>query len=1044
MVILSYLFVSNIQRKDLLKGTEDAIAYTEANIKSDLLEPETLLGGLAETIRVMIIQGSTFEDVREYIRNIAKYLTDGDQNMPYATAAYGVFDAFGGKFASGIDWVPPDDYVPQSRPWYRAAAEADGKTGVTEPYLDVTFGIAALTFARRIFDDDGNPLGVVCLDIMLDRIRQYAVDTQFAEDGYGFLLSKDLTVIAHPNLSMVGSSLYDLKSGIAVFSDELKQSGGISERIVTDYRGIRSIVSIQKMYNGWYMGIVTPKDSYYETTRNLAIILTALGMVLAVILSIILLRIFIEKQKADNLTQTMFDATITQAEEVNNSKKTITILEKILNGMDAIILVTVPRTGEILFINDRMKTQYNIKNDCVGQFCYKVLHEGKNEKCDFCPCFQLEKDPEKVVVWDEHDTATNRVYHNTDRFIEWFDGKMVHLQHSVDITELNDAKEQAIMASKAKGNFLAKVSHEIRTPMNAILGITEIQLQDENLLPDMQEALGNIYDSGYLLLGIINDILDLSKVEAGKLELLPVKYDVASLINDTVHLNDMRFGNKLVEFELKVDENIPSMLFGDELRIKQILNNILSNAFKYTDRGKVSLSVAAEFALPGEAAQIVLVFCVSDTGQGMTKEQVDNLFSTDYVRYNPEMNREIVGTGLGMNITKQLVTLMGGEIIVESEPLNGSVFTIRLPQGDLGAVAIGSELADNLRKFQLGKSARIIKAKQVVREYMPYGRILIVDDVGTNLYVARGLLSPYGLSIETATSGFEAIDNINGGASYDIIFMDHFMPDMDGVEATKIIRRMGYTGAIVALTANALAGQEEMFLENGFDDFVSKPIDIRTLNIVLNRFIRDKYPPEVVENARQLRKRTSSEAPGTPVDPQLADVFLRDAEKALTTLESIQANCFRKSEDVKVFITYAHAMKSALANIGEAGLSRFASRLEQAGREENMAVMTGETSAFLNELRRVIGKISQNKDNKADETVEEDREYLHEKLAVIQGACSAYDKKAAKDALALLRQKQWKHMTKELLDTIAEHLLHSDFEEIVNAVGDYKNTVNSL
>jgi signal transduction histidine kinase/CheY-like chemotaxis protein/HPt (histidine-containing phosphotransfer) domain-containing protein/HAMP domain-containing protein len=615
---------------------------------------------------------------------------------------------------------------------------------------------------------------------------------------------------------------------------------------------------------------------------------------------------------------------------------------------------------------------------------------------------------------------------------------------AVDITALMKEKENVQLISKAKSDFLSRMSHEVRTPMNAILGITAIQLQNENISPDTQEALDEISNAGYLLMDIINDILDLSKIEAGKLELVPVNYDVASLINDTVHLNIMRHDSKLIEFKLKVDENIPSTLYGDELRIKQILNNLLSNAFKYTDAGQVSLSVTGEYT--GQDEQITLVFRVSDTGQGMTKEQVGKLFD-EYSRFNMEANRKIEGTGLGMSIMKYLVQLMNGEISVESEMGKGSAFTVRLPQGIVvGSGLLGKGATENLQQFRLGRASQMKRTPQIIREYMPYGRILIVDDVNTNLYVIRGLLVPYGLSVETVTSGFETIDKIRSGASYDIIFMDHFMPKMDGIEAVKIIREWGYTYPIVALTANALAGQAEIFMANGFNDFISKPIDIRQLNTVLNKFVRDRYPPETVDAARRLKDGLkdhvddviADSAPTPSADPELAENFIRDAERSFPILETIHKNNYRRNDDIQTFVVNVHAMKSALANIGETELSRSASKLEEAGRVRDVATMTSEIPMFLNSLRDVIEKIRPRDTTDEVSLEDSDPAYLHEKLLVIQTACVSYDERAANAALDELRQKAWPLPVKELLSSIAEHLLHSEFEEAAALVEKYE------
>jgi signal transduction histidine kinase/DNA-binding response OmpR family regulator len=612
------------------------------------------------------------------------------------------------------------------------------------------------------------------------------------------------------------------------------------------------------------------------------------------------------------------------------------------------------------------------------------------------------------------------------------------------------AKQQAMMdemrkaeiaekSNKAKSNFLAKMSHEIRTPMNAIIGITEIQLQDESHPPITKEAFEKIYNSGDLLLGIINDILDLSKIEAGKLVLNPARYDISRLVHDTVQLNIMRYESKPVKFILNVAENTPLMLFGDELRIKQILNNILSNAFKYTNEGTVTLSV-------NYISNSTLEFVISDTGQGMTAEQVDKL-GTEYSRFNTETNRETDGIGLGMNITKTLIQLMNGILSIESTPGMGSTFKVRLPQERLDNSIIGRELAENLIHFNIDNSSRI-KSMQMKRDFMPYGKVLVVDDIETNLYVACGLMSPYGLSIETVTSGFEAVDKIQKGCIYDVIFMDHMMPGMDGIEAVKIIRETGYNKPIVALTANAVTGQAEVFLKNGFDAFISKPIDIRQLDIVINKLIRDIQPPDVLEAARRQTGSIKQEENQSvnvehqmPVNSQLAEFFIRDAKKSIAILEEINANKCETADDVSIFIINVHAMKSALANIGETGLSAEAAKLEKYGREQNINLVLAELPSFLVKLHGVVSKLESQKIVPKQCNNQDDIQYLMEKLHVIKTACSSMDKKTVKKTLAEIREKTWSAPINEQLGAIAGNLLHSEFDEIERNIDYYHETL---
>ena len=619
-----------------------------------------------------------------------------------------------------------------------------------------------------------------------------------------------------------------------------------------------------------------------------------------------------------------------------------------------------------------------------------------------------------------------------------FMGKRASLAVLKDTTEEKEYQErlrgialQEQEANQLKSRFLATMSHEIRTPMNVIIGITEIQLQKDDNPPDTKDAFEKIYESGNLLLNIINDILDFSKIAEGKMEIVPFRYDMPSLINDTSQLHFLRFESKPIEFIVSVNADTPLELVGDGLRVKQILNNLLSNAFKYTDEGEIEMSVFSEAAASSE--DVIIVFRVRDTGQGISAEHQSRLFE-DYVRFNQDINRSVTGTGLGLSITKRLVNLMNGEISVESQPGKGSVFTVRLPQKRFGEAVCGEENAQRLREFDF-HSTEISKKTQILREYMPYGSVLVVDDVKSNLFVARGLLTPYGLQIDVIDSGVQAVEKIKDGNVYDIIFMDHMMPVMDGIEATRIIRGTGYNGPIIALTANALVGQAEMFMQNGFDGFIPKPIDSRKLNAVLNEFIRDRKPAEIVDAARreQLQKGVKGKESPAEMKRKLSELekfFLIDAVDAVKKLEEAYAKINAPGgEYMESYKITVHGMKSALANIGETGLAETAGRLEQAAMKKNSAVMSEETPAFLDALKSLIEKlISIKESNNAQMTIE-DRAYLREKLIELKTACQAADKKAAKEAMNDLNQKEWPSLIDDVLGELSVCLLHSDFEK---------------
>ena len=1151
MVFFSYSFMSGIERRHLLKDVDSALTTVQTYIETDLMEPETTLGVIAENIRNMILQGAPFGAVQSYISKTMDYISTDERLMSYTVNLYGYFKVFNNQFHSSLLWIPPENFDFESRPWFSAALEANGRVGITEPYIDLATGINALTFSRAIFDDEGSLIAVICFDISLDRISEFAVNIHVSEDSYGILLDRNFRVIAHPNPLFINRHLNQMNDGYAI-QDELMEKQEISERIAVDYRGQSSVLFVRKLNNGWYLAILAYTKSYYRTVTEIGLILILLGAIMSAALCAMLLGLLRGKRKAEERTQIMLDAMPLCANfwdqnfkniECNNeavklfglsSKKeyldkfydlspeyqpdgklsNVKALELVKKTFDEgyerfewmhrklsgevipceVTLVRVKHRNsfmvcgytrdlrEIKGIMAKMREAdecTQVLFDATPLSCFMIDNKIRMVECnqeilrlfdlknkqeyfdhmrDFFPQYQPSGIETKDQIDKHIDEAFEEGYCRFELMHQKLDGEQVPTEVTLVrvkykgeyavagyVRDLREIKtmiaemrraEIAEESSKAKSDFLAKMSHEIRTPMNAILGITEIQLQDNSIPLVTREALERIYNSGDLLLGIINDILDLSKIEAGKLELINVQYDIASLIHDTVKLNIMRYESKPIDFKLSVSENVPSTLYGDELRIKQILNNILSNAFKYTQEGQIELMLSAEILRDKDS--INLIVRVSDTGQGMTAEQVRKL-GDKFSRFNLEANRKTEGTGLGMNITRNLIQLMSGEIFIESTPGMGSAFMVRLPQACTNAEPIGKELAENLMKLNLKNTTKMRNA-QITQDFMPYGRVLVVDDVETNLYVARGLMAPYGISIDTAISGFEAVDKIRDGQTFDIIFMDHMMPRMDGIEATKLIRSLGYSGPVVALTANALAGQAEMFLNSGFDDFISKPIDIRQLNGVLNKLIRDKQTPDVIEEARRQKNNLyASGDHNIAIDAQLAEFFVRDAKKAVSQLQAISDNNCRRVDDVSNFIINVHALKSALANVGEGEVSSKAAELEQAGRENNIQLVLSSLPAFLKSLNDVIEKLKPSDEEHEDDPVVEDEEskiFLLEKLTAIQEACVLLDKKAAKKALAEIKQRIWPKVIRDQLSAIAKHLLHSEFDEAASIAKD--------
>ena len=406
-----------------------------------------------------------------------------------------------------------------------------------------------------------------------------------------------------------------------------------------------------------------------------------------------------------------------------------------------------------------------------------------------------------------------------------------------EIVRLENERVEALEeASKAKSRFLAKMSHEIRTPITAVLGISEILLREQKVPDTLEEAFTKIYDSSKTLLKIVNDILDFSKIEEGKMPLINTEYEVITLIRAISAIKLAGLENEQVTFTMRVDEKLPKKLIGDVLRVNQVITNLLSNAFKYTEAGTVRVSLGCEIT---DDEHMKLIVKIEDTGRGMTPQQLEAVKGDEYIRHYESETPHVSGTGLGIPIVYMLAQMMGAKIEYNSELGRGTFVTASIPQKIVGTEVLGSELARKLENFEFDVLSKTNEL-EFVPEQMPHGKVLVVDDIDTNLYVARAMLESFGLTVDLCECGAKAVEKIKAGAVYDIIFMDQMMPEMDGIEATKKLREMGYSKPIVALTANAVKGQSDLFLSSGLTGFMTKPISIEVLSTYLIKFVKNK------------------------------------------------------------------------------------------------------------------------------------------------------------------------------------------------------------
>ena len=527
-----------------------------------------------------------------------------------------------------------------------------------------------------------------------------------------------------------------------------------------------------------------------------------------------------------------------------------------------------------------------------------------------------------------------------------------------NLSRVEREKQQAIMASESKARFLANMSHEIRTPINAVLGMDEIILKeasDDNILEYAQD----IQSAGRTLLALINDILDFSKIESGKLELLPCEYGLNELLNDCYNMIFLKVKEKNLTFKIVNDPNIPERLYGDEVRIRQIMINLLTNAVKYTEKGNVTLTIGGEQT---DEDTYLLEIRVKDTGIGITKENQEKMFAS-FQRVEESRIHHIEGTGLGLAITKQLTVMMDGEISVKSEYGKGSEFCVRFPQKMVAANPLGRFFANEVQEIG-GK-----QVKKVVFQ-APSARILVVDDVAMNLKVMKGLLKHTQIQVDIAESGKKCLEMIKN-CHYNVIFLDHMMPEMDGIETLHRMKQTEHTmnesTPVIMLTANALSGAREGYLEKGFCDYLSKPIREKELlelllrNLPTELIIRDVESAEEQETDWQDVKEQLSMldvAEGLECCNSQGENYQEMLKMYMENDRSVAMTLLYHRQDWKNYVVQAEALRDMSLFVGAMEIARYADQLAEAVNTGDISYIYEYHDKLLMEYRALLDKLN--------------------------------------------------------------------------------------
>jgi signal transduction histidine kinase/CheY-like chemotaxis protein/HPt (histidine-containing phosphotransfer) domain-containing protein len=921
IVLAYYNMLYNQTRDSIIKNGQSAAVQSKNYLSDYLSTSMDAIKLTAYTIDGMLKNNKTNKEILDYLVGQSTAVTSTVFENTTGLYAY-----VNGEYLDGAGWVPDEGFVPTERPWYIKTIENDGKVTLIDPYLDAQTGKITMTISKRLADGKS----IVAMDIVLDQVQNITEESvKSGKSDYEFILDSRNMVVAHSVKEEIGKNYSDEKDNFwaAILDNAQKANNDFFE---FNYENAHYIVYSEKIENNWRC----------LTVKNATEIFTPLKILLAITIAVVIVVVFILSYilNKSNQRYSMVKELNKQLSSLSNIYLSVYDIDVIENTFKEI----QSTNSAVTLTKEDCKNASTMLEAIIRQRVSKISLDDALRFIKLDTLNDRLKDSDTVAIeYQSKDRKWRRIrFIASQRLKNGIVSNVLWLVEDIDKEkkgrdELLNLSERAFAASEAKSSFLSNMSHEIRTPINAILGLNEMILRECGDLTIISYA-ESIKTAGSTLLGLINDILDFSKIEAGKIEIIPADYDLSSLINDLVNMIEIRVRNKGLTLSLEFDKKLPKMLYGDEVRIKQVITNILTNAVKYTEKGIVTFNIG--FKRPESPSDsVILLVSIKDTGIGIKPEDIKKLFS-EFERIEEKRNRNIEGTGLGMAITKNLLHLMKSDLKVESIYGLGTKCSFELEQKVIKWEPLGDyETAYKKSLTEHGKYKEKFKA--------PTAQVLVVDDNQMNLMVFSNLLKQTQIKIDTATNGDDGLI-LTQANKYDIIFLDHMMPDKDGIETLRELKTQkenrNVTTPTICLTANAISGAREKYLSEGFDNYLTKPINPDKLEEMLLEYL----PKEKVNKTFAASNETTKDSTSPPTNHKHLNVdkgleysngekdLFRNVLEMFCSLKDEKKEKIQKAfekEDWKNYTIFIHGLKSTSLSVGGEQVGQIAKELEAAG-----------------------------------------------------------------------------------------------------------------